>query len=332
MNIKHLLLTSLAIMAALTTRAAGNNATEWQNTSWTDGFTGFTCLRINGNIASFEGGTLHEGGYGFTLTPHATAGTWVLHPLGPEFDYTSLHGQSPVGSTVKRTVIDGEEFLVVRNPQGMVTDVLSRMTGMDNLYHLITRDLLYNLSGRYTDKNGNQYHFLTSGTLILPGNPAVVRFLIEETYDMPTNVITLADGRHWMYQVIEGGLELYTATFDKETEDWNQGTLVARLTKQPTLDAELGEGPYGCWPETSLYVLSSNYVSFYDRVTLRLMRNEIYARHGVKFSSPDLKARFSTANGWPKATIDASSARLSEIELINVDLIRNMEALIDKQQ
>ena len=326
MKTKRFIYTLLACTFFMTAGAAGINVNEWRDTRWTDGFAFFYFSRAQGDRVYFEGGTLHEGGYGFSLAPAVGDNKWTLMPLNPEFEYSSLGGNSEIGSIVTRTVIDGQEVLLVRNSSGIVTDVLRRMSGRDSLRDIVITDQRWNLTGRYTDTRGQQYMFYPDGTVTPPGRKNV-SYTFEEIYDMPSNFITLSTGEHWMVESADGGINLYTAK-PLEYDDWDKGQLIARLTKQPIED----ETPYGCWPETSSFLLSSNYVAFYNKTTLRLMRNEIYARHGVKFNSADLKARFTPANGWPTPTIDAAQAKLSTMELINVDLIRNMEALIEQNR
>ena len=322
MNMKRFIYTVLAAAACLTATAAGINPDEWRDTRWTDGFAFFYFSRTEPGRLVFEGGTLHEGGYGFALAAAAGDNKWTLKSLDPSFEYSSLLGNSEIGSIVTRTIIDGHEVLLVRNSKGVVTDVLRRMTGRDGLREIVINDMHWNLSGEYTDTRGQQYSFYPDGTVTPPGRKNV-SYVFEDVYEMPSNIITLSTGEHWMFETVDGGLNLYTAKLIQD-DDWDKGQLIVHLTKKPIE----GNTPYGCWPEASSFLFTSAYVGFYDKATLRLIRNEIYARHGVKFNSADLKARFTPAKGWPTPTIDASQAKLSAIELINVDLIRNMEAII----
>ena len=58
------------------------------------------------------------------------------------------------------------------------------------------------------------------------------------------------------------------------------------------------------------------------RESLRLARNEIYARHGHIFKDPDLRAYFS-ARSWYAPL--AKETPLSAVERYNVDLIQRVE-------
>lgn len=82
--------------------------------------------------------------------------------------------------------------------------------------------------------------------------------------------------------------------------------------------------------EPALFERYMNPADFYPYTAeeLRLMRNEIFAVHGVKFQSEDLNAHFS-GKLWYRGTIPAdefSEERLSETERANLALIQEMES------
>lgn len=63
----------------------------------------------------------------------------------------------------------------------------------------------------------------------------------------------------------------------------------------------------------------------FDKKTLRIMRNEILARHGYRFQSKDLQEYFGKQS-WYKPVKDNSKIRLSFVEQLNVELIKYIEA------
>ena len=84
--------------------------------------------------------------------------------------------------------------------------------------------------------------------------------------------------------------------------------------------------------KTSRFDFASNemlYIDWLGNFTnneLRLMRNEIYARHGYRFSTPDMQEYFSACPWYsPRDNNDAAVAELSEIEKINVQQIKRAE-------
>lgn len=73
-------------------------------------------------------------------------------------------------------------------------------------------------------------------------------------------------------------------------------------------------------------LLNRHYLSkIPNKRELRLMRNEILARHGYRFSSPDLREWFEELD-WYKPVDDNKSIKLNIIEQTNVQLIKSEEA------
>ena len=74
------------------------------------------------------------------------------------------------------------------------------------------------------------------------------------------------------------------------------------------------------------YLMNTAYLGRFSKPQLRLMRNEILARHGWKFQSKDLKEYFGN-QAWyrPAASNDEVYPKLSLIERLNIELIQAME-------
>jgi len=76
-------------------------------------------------------------------------------------------------------------------------------------------------------------------------------------------------------------------------------------------------------PQSGSQALSPADIASLDKAQLRLARNEIYARHGRIFKSPDLAAHFSRY-AWYRPL--AAEVSLSPVEQQNVDLLQRAEA------
>jgi hypothetical protein len=72
--------------------------------------------------------------------------------------------------------------------------------------------------------------------------------------------------------------------------------------------------------------LNTPYLWNIPREQLRLMRNEILARHGYVFQSKDLRDYFSK-KWWYKPAANNSAVKLNVIEQTNVELIKSEEAV-----
>ena len=77
-------------------------------------------------------------------------------------------------------------------------------------------------------------------------------------------------------------------------------------------------------------LLNTNYLSRFSKDELRLMRNEILARHGWKFQSKDLQEYFGKQS-WYKPVANNNTIKLNIIEQTNVQLINTIKLNIIEQ-
>ncbi len=85
----------------------------------------------------------------------------------------------------------------------------------------------------------------------------------------------------------------------------------------------------GNWPEASQRLLTEEDVWNYDGEDLRLMRNEIYARHGYCFKIKDMRYHFEAQDWYMPITTDIRS-ELTDIEVKNIELIYEYESYYDE--
>jgi len=78
-------------------------------------------------------------------------------------------------------------------------------------------------------------------------------------------------------------------------------------------------------------LLNTTYLSQFPKHKLRLMRNEILARHGWKFQSQDLRNYFESQS-WYNPVANNNSIKLNIIEQTNVQLIKSEEQVPDEQR
>ena len=79
------------------------------------------------------------------------------------------------------------------------------------------------------------------------------------------------------------------------------------------------------------WLMNTYYLRQFSKDELRLMRNEILARHGWKFQSKDLQEYFAK-KAWYRPGDDNSQIKLSIIEETNVQLIKNEELIPDDKR
>ena len=80
----------------------------------------------------------------------------------------------------------------------------------------------------------------------------------------------------------------------------------------------------GTYPQSSTRALTEKDVENLKNEELRLMRNEIYARHGYSFKLADMREHFDKLDWYMPAAVDITN-QLTKIEKANADLIKRYE-------
>jgi len=86
--------------------------------------------------------------------------------------------------------------------------------------------------------------------------------------------------------------------------------------------------PVGKYPDTSIRQFTCADIVDKSKLELRLMRNEVYARHGYRFNNPDLQNYFEKQSWYKPTTLDANhlyDQQFTPIEQYNVKFIKQYE-------
>ena len=81
---------------------------------------------------------------------------------------------------------------------------------------------------------------------------------------------------------------------------------------------------FGSYPEASERDLDDSELTDMTERELKIMRNEIFARHGYIFKTKDMKNYFS-AQSWYRPMYSNVTNRITIIEKKNIDLIKSFE-------
>lgn len=288
---------------------------------WFDGIVGYFCTLSEEGVYEFTGGTPHEGGYAFVLVPAGDDRYTLRAPEGMDADYTPV---GHPGDKVVVTRVDGEAVLLV---YGFYSDELSAIvvkkeggkTALwDAVYDWMVQDLQDMLTGTYVDPAGHSYVFSGDN---FTGAGYDGKYAFANEYDFPGNQIML-DGKHWKgFDLNVEGLKLFDIIYDSVNDLYDTSGSGLQLTADTRAD--------GRWPWASRRLLNPSMLVSWGKANLRLMRNEIYARHGYVFQAQDLRDYFS-AQPWYRPLDDNSQVELSQVETLNACLIRYLEATIEE--
>ena len=245
----------------------------------------------------------------------------------------------------------GDTYLMVERENGKLFNILIQVTVEQPVWNFI--DLHDVLDGLYTTPDGKQYVF---------GQSEMFEHIDGDTQDpglFDWSDKEDPSPSAWNYHIIYGDRRISSGTFVGNPEDQNKpggggaGALMGPmewglkhtnaglegkvLHDEPTVDHHPAitedftltkvqnpfKGVDGIWAFASVRPLNRLMLTRFPREILRLMRNEIYARHGEKFTSdPSIQAYFDS-QPWYKAS--ANPTPLTSLEKLNVSLIKAME-------
>lgn len=146
-------------------------------------------------------------------------------------------------------------------------------------------------------------------------------------------------GEYYVCELAEPGDDPYDGTFtftifptqDKLQGEWKPFRAKGNTPRTYTLRAKdfQYQANVGSWPEASQRTLTEEDVWNYNSEELRLMRNEIYARHGYSFKIKDMRYYFEDQDWYMPVTTDIRRA-LTTTEIENIELIYEYETYYEE--
>ena len=295
--------------------------------TWSDGFSSYTVRRGAGGLLIFEGGTLHEGGATFALKPEG-GDFYRLQPAPGRSDISIL---GEPGNIVRLRPYGYEMYLVVYDEKSVPFYVLAPIK---DLRKEIEADLTnYYLAGEYSDKEGRTITFYPASItskrrvqgLTDEGDEAVP-YTFGEEYNTPMKVVILPDGSAYRVEKTDLGLTIHRVTQDEEGLWTGDGEEIIRNARRTRFLSELDDLP-GDFPCTAIRALTIGELSRLADVDLRIMRNEIYARRGLRFSKDGKIQKHFESKDWYHPEADNVSDRLTELDALNIAMIRRVEEM-----
>lgn len=303
----------------------------------------FIKFETDTNVVTFTA-NLHEGADGIPWKKTANPDLYMRpNQIGNAWTDTIIYYHD---SIVHKT-IEGQEVLLIYGRERTLKDILLRYEGRSTnkwyeLSHgfdsVLESNIRRQIMGSFYTSDQQAWHITSDSILIfslssIPNQPFYgYAYTIHwgET-DSPDGFLTLSDGRILCYKFTADGLDIYHGVSHIEHEDFewfSKGDLLCHLNK-----TNLDNAVPGRWPEASTTLLTRGYLEPYPTDVLRLMRNEIYARHGHGFKDKQLTEFYSKEGLWyGTALLQQNSTELSEIEKLNVQLIIAIEKERSKKQ
>ena len=296
----------ISLLLLLTVLTMGLYAQKMAETAWSDGEMHLYCHENDGTTFTFSVGFAHDGGADLKLRKVKEN---VFEAVNPE---AYKYGATYVKATLKTISCPGSgstKYLYFEDKNGKMLGVMPQTTD-DYNGKVIEFDVL---AGTYKGSDGKTYIF-SGNSLIINGQSSDIEPLVCEFGYV--NGFKYK-GQNYCFRVSENGLNLYTTQSDDSEFEFEPDKLWVKLTA----DQEKNQGR---WAVTKNKIVMAGFVGYYSKSLCRVMRNEIYARHGYNFASADLKAHFGKMS-WYKPVADNSKIQLSELEQLNIAILKHCE-------
>ncbi|MBO7599108.1 MAG: YARHG domain-containing protein [Bacteroidales bacterium] len=295
----------ISLLLLLTVLTMGLYAQKMKDTRWTTGEMTVYCSEDDGTNLRFELGFAHDGSTMYVKR----VSTGVFEAKDPE----NANGMNKIKIVTYKCDRRGTvRVLYCQNEKGTFSHALVEVTNENDFGKTNFCELL---EGTYSGSDGKKYIF-SGNSLIINGVSNDYEPLICE---MGYVNGFMYKGQKYCFKVSENGFNLYTTNTDDGEFEYEPEKLWVKLT----IDQEKNQGR---WPLLKGDIVMEKYAMYYTKKQIRIMRNEIYARHGYKFASADLTAHFSKMS-WYHPVDDNSKVHLSDVETLNVSILKNMEAL-----
>lgn len=219
---------------------------------------------------------------------------------------------------------DGMEILGFYRPDGSLYKLMTQTDEQDN-QRLNVENWMRMIRGDYTMADGTRVTIdwdkaLVGGTYVpveaMTFNGHVTGIIKIDGEGTPLN-------GSFEVEFTSEGLHLYEVGFDENMfahRLWGDGIT---LTESNPVN--------GRFDFVGYTLLHGSELNYYGKQALRLMRNSILARHGYVFQSKDLQKYFGNES-WYEPADNNDNINLSFVERLNIELIKNREAEIEKEQ
>ena len=305
---KKYLLLSLLCVASASLMAQGIPS----DSKWYDGWNNYVASNWDGGSVLMQ--VIAEGEkLEFILVPVAGEEGCFILEKSPDADAVLSY---PVGLVVKRARGDGLDVLCLLDGNDRLVGVMSNTRMPARVVSALNMNT--RLKGSYKVDSTGDSIVIDDGVGLFNGKK--VYFKMDSFNDMATGVVKIDTGSQlegsWEFVPTLSGFKVYPVSLD-------QNSMYRRIGDPYILvDSDPGSGRFEF---ASKILLDSACLKGYKKSTLRLMRNEILARHGYVFEDDDLKEYF-RKQPWYKPAQSNDGIGLSFIEKLNVELIENAES------
>ena len=288
--------------------------------TWTNGYQMYSSYQYNDSLIVFEGNDCHEAGYYFSLKIVDNNIFKIVggHPEG--YPSPSIGNKNDL---ISYRILNNIGILEIKDEGGNLSGILRTSPKINSIKELVLKNKInYELCGKYIDDNSNIYCFFPNEKKV-SGFSQAESYSFEFEYDYPIQVITFSENHSIYYEATKEGLDIFNATLDKYN-NWRKDEKILTLKQIEWLHPSGKVNISGRYPFTSYSILINTILDCFNLEELKIMRNEIFARHGYIFQTQEMKKYFELQN-WYEGRYKDVNKKLSDLEKLNIKLIRLME-------
>lgn len=319
---KLLITTLICFFAAFQSSNAQVVKSEWDNTSWTDGITEYKAKVLNSSQVLMIGSGYFDAGYGSVFQIQKVKDNeWRMSVLPNNnvvlpanyADFLVLN-ELPDGISGTRRIIDGND-VIIRMDNGKATNAFVKIKSGKSVADITKAQVIQSIVGNYTDKNGLKYSFSTDGNAVFGGK--ATKYEVLKDHSVPSQIIKLKNGNIYEVKPTLSGMIITEGNYDKEVEEFTSNGKQISITADNTT-------PRWAWLSNSIFTEYHQTHFPESKKYIRLMRNEIWARHGYRFTDPELNTYFSSCK-WYHPVNDNNTIKLTDIESFNILILKDIE-------
>ncbi|MCQ2260427.1 MAG: YARHG domain-containing protein [Bacteroidales bacterium] len=307
---------------------------------WHDGSCFYQATNTDTSVL-FLGGNLHEGGWGDNLlktdNPNTFSETYQVHKDEYTTDsvvHTFLEmpeGRSEVLLFYSNFHRKGRALSRIWTRFESPSPIWNSDTTLKVFRQIVEDDMNSMIEGVYAGDEAWRYTRISPYQIVREDGTKPIDTLSyvfwEDLIGFPNPMLVLSNGERVWYKITSTGLNLYEAVLGgTDPEDWyEKGKLLMTLRKKWSTTPVQGH-----FPQASSRPLTCGLLNKYNNESLRLMRNEMFARQGYQFSDQKLQQHFYNELWyWPND--NNANVKLSQLETTNLQLIKYVESFERKK-
>lgn len=286
---------------------------------WTNGDESFGLNDYSDGILQFSGGGMHEGGLGFSIK---------INNDNSMQAGSGRNGGSVLGSSGYKAELfeyQDHKAILFRGADNSLKAWFRKMESTENLFSsFVLNKTKHQLAGKYKRTDNGELVYFYPDRLEAKGLSQETSYQYVDEMDFPIDIIYFPNGLGLAYKKTATGVDLFIASKNDDGY-WNDTeVLFASLTRLETLTPKGTRLYEGRYPFASTEILTKDILPYYTKAELRIMRNEIFARHGYKFKSEGMRNYFANEI-WYEGTSNDVLHKLTPLEKLNIEIIQFLE-------